>query len=302
MNITTAPSFPIAVLRASRPRTLLTGMGPVFLGTALAVGPHTEPTMENFTIFTLCIFVTCLMQAGANLVNDVKDFQNGTDTEMRLGPPRAVQQGWLTVEQGKKAYICCFIMALLAGQMLVVKGGLPIFVTGLLCIAAAYLYTGGKYSLSRAGLGEVTALIFFGPVAVLGTYYLHTEILSTPTLLWSLGPGLTAAALMAINNYRDRNEDGLTGKNTLATRLSEKNAKRLPLFFLGGSLIIMAHFGLTTGKIQSMLGFTALALLLLFRRVWPPLQLQGKELNKALGGAASFSFWYCLFFSLLVLA
>ena len=200
-----------AILIGVRPPTLLLGISPVLLGTALGfrevLGSGQALSWLNDVMFLAAISVVLVLQSPANLVNDVKDAESGVDNEGRVGPLRVVQAGLLSAEKAKKAYQIMLLMGVVIGCILSVYGGPSMIALALVCALAAYAYTGGPKPLSHLGLGELVALLFFGPVAVLGTAYLQSLSWQWSDLIWSLGPGFLAAAVMAINNLRDRRGD-----------------------------------------------------------------------------------------------
>jgi len=220
---------------ATRPKTLFASMGPVFLGLFLSF--QVEDGLKPIIAF-LTLASALFMQIGTNLVNDYFDFKTGVDSQKRLGPRRVTSEGLLSPKQVQRGYQFCFFLAFLLGLYLMKIGGAPIIIIGLLSLLTAYLYTGGPFPLSHNGLGEVMALIFFGPLAVWGTFFLQTDTFSPFPLIVGLGPGLIAAALMAINNLRDIKSDKKAGKKTLAVLLGEKRARSLCLLFILFSGII----------------------------------------------------------------
>lgn len=212
---------------AARPHTLPASLGPVILGGSLA--GHLLLT-KNILIFALTILCALLLQVATNLVNDYFDSERGLDGENRLGPDRALQMGWLKKSELKKGIILAFSLAFSIGTFLMYQGGLPIVIIGISSIIMAYVYTGGPFPLSYYGLGEVLALIFFGPIPVWGTFYLLTNRLDLFPLAVGLIPGLIAMSLMGINNLRDHKNDKAKGKNTLATIFGIKFGKFIILF------------------------------------------------------------------------
>ncbi len=201
-------------LLAARPRTLGASIAPVIMGTAMAYadgGFHAPTALATL----LCAI---LIQIEANYANDYFDFLKGADTEARLGPTRATASGLVTPAQMRNATLVVLALAMLLGLYLAWRGGWPILTIGALSVIFAALYTGGPYPLGYLGLGEVFVLIFFGPVAVGGTYYVQTlEWRLLPTIA-GLAPGLISCAILAVNNLRDIDEDRRTGKRTLAAR------------------------------------------------------------------------------------
>ena len=193
----------------------------MIMGTAMACrdgGFHAPTALATL----LCAI---LIQIEANYANDYFDFLKGADTEARLGPTRATASGLVTPKQMRNATLIVLGLSLLLGLYLVWRSGWPILAIGLLSVIFAALYTGGPYPLGYLGLGEVFVLIFFGPVAVGGTFYAQTlEWRVLPTVA-GLAPGLIACAILAVNNLRDIDEDRRTGKRTLAARLGARFAK-----------------------------------------------------------------------------
>ena len=165
-----------------------------------------------------------LLQVGANLANDLFDFEKGADTEDRLGPTRVVQAGLLSPTAVRRATVVTFALALLVGLYLVWVGGWPIVAIGVASIAAAVAYTGGPYPLGYNGLGDVAVFIFFGLIAVCGTTYVQAGVV--PTLAWlaAVPVGTLVTAILVVNNLRDIPTDRLAGKRTLAVRLGRRVA------------------------------------------------------------------------------
>ena len=202
-------------IHAARPKTLPAGIAPVLIGTAMA---YAEGRFDA-AVFAAIVFAVLMIQIGTNYANDYYDFIKGADTEKRQGPVRATQAGLVSAAAMKRAFIGVFGLAMAAGLYLVWKGGVPIIIIGLASIACGILYTAGPFPLGYLGLGEVFVLVFFGPVAVGGTYYLQNGQINLPVLLAGLSPGLISAALLTINNIRDYATDKIASKKTLVVRL-----------------------------------------------------------------------------------
>lgn len=209
---------------ALRPKTLTVSLSPVILGTAVAW--HFQGRLLWGPLLA-AIAAAALIQVGTNLFNDVGDYLRGTDTPDRLGPPRATAQGWLTPAQVKAGAWLAFALALLCGFYLARHGGWPIVFIGLASLAAGWAYTGGPFPIAYRPLGEVFVWVFFGLVAVGGSYYLQTLTLTPLALFAATLVGLHAAAVITVNNYRDRDGDARNGKNTLAVRLGRPATRRL---------------------------------------------------------------------------
>lgn len=201
---------------ALRPKTLTVSLSPVLLGTAIAWHDRGQVLWGPFLA---ALLGAALIQVGTNLFNDVGDFLRGSDGADRLGPARATAQGWLRPEQVRRGAWIAFALAFLCGIYLVWQGGWPIVAIGLASLAAGWAYTGGPAPIAYRPLGEVFVLVFFGLVAVGGTYYLQTATLTPLTLLGGTLVGLQAAAVITVNNYRDRDSDAHNGKRTLAVLL-----------------------------------------------------------------------------------
>ena len=206
---------------AFRPKTLIVSIAPVFLGVALAY--HDNPNQVNWFIGILTLIASVLIQIGTNLVNDVYDFIKGADDNDRLGPMRVTQSGLLSEKEVKNGAILCFFLALLIGVYLVYQGGLVILLIGSFAIISGYCYTAGPYPLGYNGLGDIFVFIFFGLIAVPGTYYLQSGILfSKESILIGSTIGFIAVAILCVNNIRDIESDKKAGKKTLAVRFGRK--------------------------------------------------------------------------------
>ena len=179
-----------------------------------------------------------LIQIGTNLSNDYFDFVKGADTEERLGPARATQAGWIRPEIILRSSLLLFAAAVIIGIFLVLRGGWPIVLIGITSVICGILYTGGPYPLAYLGLGEIFVVIFFGPVATLGTYYVQALEFSKEVFIAGLAPGLISTALIAVNNLRDIPTDIKARKRTLAVRFGYRFARiEYTLCILGGLFI-----------------------------------------------------------------
>jgi 1,4-dihydroxy-2-naphthoate polyprenyltransferase len=209
---------------ACRPKTLSVSLSPVLVGTAVA-------WHDTHRILWLPLLAAALgaafIQIGTNLFNDVGDYLRGTDTPERLGPKRATAEGWLTPGKVKAGAWLSFALAFLCGIYLVWHGGWPIVAIGLASLAAGWAYTGGPKPIAYGPLGEVFVFIFFGLVAVGGSYYLQTFDLTSQALLAATLVGIHAAAVITVNNYRDLDGDARSGKNTLAVALGRPATRRV---------------------------------------------------------------------------
>ena len=200
--------------QAARPKTLGAAVGPVLVGTALAA----QDGLAHPPAACAALAGALLIQIGTNFCNDYGDFIRGADTTGRKGPVRATQAGLVSPRAMIAATLLAFFAAALCGLYLVTRGGWPIALTGAICILCGILYTAGPWPLAYVGLGDLFVLIFFGPVAVGGTYFVQARHLTALAMLAGLAPGLLAVAILTVNNLRDIEQDRLTGKRTLAVR------------------------------------------------------------------------------------
>jgi len=171
---------------------------------------------------TLALIGAVLIQIGVNYHNDYADYVQGADTEDRVGPLRVTQAGLVAPETMWRATVLVFGLAVVSGLYLIVRGGWPILVVGLASISAAVWYTAGNYSLAALGLADLFVFVFFGPVAVGGTYYVQALSLSPEVLVAGAGPGLLSIAILLVNNVRDVAEDREAGKRTLVVRFGRR--------------------------------------------------------------------------------
>jgi 1,4-dihydroxy-2-naphthoate octaprenyltransferase len=278
---------------AARPKTLPAAAAPVLIGAALAfsaAGFHLPSALA-------AMFGALLIQVGTNFANDWLDYEKGTDTEQRLGPLRMTQAGLVSVSAMKRATFVVFGLALLLGIYLVIRGGWPIVAIGLSSILFGFLYTGGPYPLGYNGLGEIFVLIFFGPVAVGGTYYVQTLDISLPVLLAGFAPGLFSVAILTVNNLRDLNNDRTAGKHTLAVRFGRQFALHEYNFSLLAActvpLVLSFFFG---GPPLGMLAsLTVIPAIMAMRKV---AAVTGRDLNDCLAGTGRLLMVYSLLFAL----
>lgn len=201
-------------IQAIRPKTLWAGFSPVLIGAALARADGAYSS----TVAWACLGVALSLQIGCNLANDYYDALSGADSAERLGPTRVTQAGLIAPAAVKRAFILAFAISAVLGIALTMRGGLPILVLLVASIASGILYTAGPYPLGYIGLGDLFAFLFFGPVAVAGTYYLIALSLPDHALLAGVGPGLFSVAILSVNNLRDVQSDRAAGKRTLAVR------------------------------------------------------------------------------------
>ncbi len=216
-----APSRLHAWVLAARPKTLWAGIAPVILAIAMAV----EADALHWPSAWAALVGSILIQIGTNFANDYYDWVKGTDTADRIGPLRATQSGLIAPGAMKLAMIVAFGLVFIPGAYILYRGGWPFLAIGLISIACGVLYTGGPFPLGYIGLGDLFVLVFFGPVAVGGAYYLQAFALPPEVLVASLAPGLFSVAILTVNNLRDIDGDRIAGKKTLAVRFGTGFAK-----------------------------------------------------------------------------
>jgi 1,4-dihydroxy-2-naphthoate octaprenyltransferase len=203
---------------AARPKTLGAAVAPVLVGTGMAVEAGAWHPLSAF----LALLGAVLIQIGVNYHNDYADYVQGADTEDRVGPLRVTQAGLVAPKTMRRATIVVFGLAVLSGLYLIYRGGWPILAVGIASIGAAVWYTAGRYSLAALGLADLFVFVFFGPVAVGGTYYVQALSLSPEVLVAGAGPGLLSIAILLVNNVRDVAEDREAGKRTLVVRFGRR--------------------------------------------------------------------------------
>jgi 1,4-dihydroxy-2-naphthoate octaprenyltransferase len=217
-------------LLGMRPRTLTMAAVPVTVGAVLAWAGGAIPAWLTFIMTLGCAL---LIQIGTNLFNDANDGERGADGPDRIGPLRITGAGLAQPKQVRRAAIACFVAALLAGVYLVVVGGMPILVIGLVSLVSGYAYSSGRRPLSHGPFSEVYVIVFFGLVAVAGSYYLQSgQLPDGAVLLTGIAIGCYAAAVLLVNNLRDTAADIRAGRKTLAIRLGTPSAQWLYGFLL----------------------------------------------------------------------
>lgn len=228
-------------LLAARPKTLPAGIVPVLVGGVLAYGDSGFHLLS----FLAALFGSIMIQVGTNYANDLFDYKKQTDTSERIGPMRVTQAGLATPRQTAIATIIVFALAFLAGIYLVTRGGWPIVIIGLSSILFGVLYTAGPLALGYIGMADIFVLIFFGPVALGGTYYVQTLTISWPIIFAGLSFGMISVAILVVNNLRDIDTDKKGGKRTLAVRYGRMFARMEYLAMLIGAAIIPVVMTLT---------------------------------------------------------
>lgn len=211
-----------AWILAARPKTLSASLVPIVAASGLARGLGYQ---IDWWIVIFALLASFCIQIGTNLVNDAMDFKKGADTEKRIGPQRVTQQGLFTFKQVMTAAALFFFLAACFGIPLVIHGGLPILIIGVVSILMGYAYTSGPMPLAYHGLGDLFVILFFGLIAVGGLFFLLTGTYGLPALIVGLQIGFLSTVLIAINNLRDMKTDILVNKKTLAVRFGLQGAR-----------------------------------------------------------------------------
>ncbi|MEX2530651.1 MAG: 1,4-dihydroxy-2-naphthoate polyprenyltransferase [Gemmatimonadota bacterium] len=277
-----------AWLMAIRPRTLPAAAAPVVVGTAMAMSHGTAATLPALAAMAGAL----LIQIATNLANDYFDFRKGSDTEDRVGPTRVVQAGILSPEAVLAGTVVTLLLATLVGLYLVWVGGVVILLIGLASLLCAVTYTGGPFPLAYHGLGDLFVFVFFGLVAVAGTYWVQALAFEPELLTAGAGVGALVTAILVVNNLRDLETDRAAGKHTLAVRIGARGSQGQYLLLLavaaGVPAFGVAWHGWTPWVLLALLGvgyaFRPVARVLRFR--------EPRQLNPALGETARAVAWY----------
>ncbi len=275
---------------AARPKTLTGAASPVMIGAAMAAKEGFKPYP-----FILCMMFAFAMQIDANFINDYFDFRKGTDREDRLGPERACAQGWVTPRAMKTAIAITTSIACFVGLPLAFIGGLPLIAVGAVCVVFCFLYT---TSLSYLGFGDLLVLVFFGIIPVGFTYYLQTGHWAAEATWAGLACGFVTDCLLIINNYRDREQDAISGKKTLIVRFGRKFGLQAYLW-CGIIAVLLSILSIMATGNFSKFALTAIYLpfhILTYRKMY---RLDGRMLNSVLGETARNIFLFAILLSAL---
>jgi 1,4-dihydroxy-2-naphthoate polyprenyltransferase len=283
---------------AARVRTLPASVAPVLVGTALALGAGHFDALA----FVAALLGAMLIQVGTNLSNDYSDARRGADTEDRLGPVRVTAGGLLPPSQVLLATWVTFGLAVACGAYLVAVAGPELLAVGAASILAGVLYTGGPRPYGYEGLGELFVFLFFGVVAVVGSYFVQVQELPWEAFVCAVPVGLLASAILLVNNVRDLETDRRAGKRTLAVRIGRARARTLYKAMLAGAFL--------TAPVPWLAGSMTAWLLL----SWAPLPLavklsrtldtrtDGPALNAALAGTGMLQLVFCVLLAAGILA
>ena len=270
----------------ARPRTLPAAIAPVLVATALAASD------ADFAMAGLALVVSLALQVGVNFANDYSDGVKGTD-DNRVGPTRLVASGLATANSVKQAAFISFAVAAVFGLVLALLTSLWLIAVGAAAILAAWTYTGSKRPYGYMGLGEISVFLFFGLVATMGSYFVQTEKLTWQSFVVSIPMGTLSCALLAINNLRDRAQDELVGKRTLAVRLGDAGARKLLIAYL-----VLTHISALAISGENTLITLALLPLTLFIANKVRAGATGPALIPLLGRTGQLQLWFGVVFSI----
>jgi 1,4-dihydroxy-2-naphthoate octaprenyltransferase len=288
---------------AARPRTLPAALAPVVVGSAAAsaafdAGAGAHATSFSWPRLAAAVIGAVFIQIGTNLANDYSDAKRGADTVDRLGPVRVTAAGLVAPRRVLHATWGAFGVAALAGLYLTIAVGPEIIAIGILSIAAGILYTGGPRPYGYEGLGEVFVFLFFGIVAVNGSYYVQLEDLQALPVLLSIPIGLLSAAILVVNNVRDIDTDRRAGKRTLAVRIGRRHSRDLYVAMIALAYALLPPaLWLGDGSAWGLLGLLSLPLALAPVRAVRG-RTDGPALNAALAATGALLAAYALLVSI----
>ncbi|GIV76878.1 1,4-dihydroxy-2-naphthoate polyprenyltransferase [Litorilinea aerophila] len=294
MNTTRTIAPHRAWLMAARPKTLPAAVGPVLVGTALA---HAHDAFAAGPALAAAAGAL-LLQIGSNFANDYFDFFKGADPGDRLGPVRVTASGLITPAAMRVGMMVVFGLAALVGLYLIAVGGWPILAIGVLSILAAIAYTGGPFPFGYHGLGDLFVFLFFGLVAVCGTYYVQALTLRPVVVAAAVPVGLLVTAILVVNNLRDIETDRRAGKRTLAVMLGRRGTRAEYFLLLAGAYLVVLGIWLAgQGSAWVLLPWLTLPLTMPLGRNVLTAQ-DGPTLNATLAGTARLSLLFSLLFAL----
>lgn len=293
-DVVTKPPKWRAWILASRPKTLMIGIVPIAVGTALAL--H-YTTSFHWILMLSAMMSSLFIQVSVNLINDALDFKKGADNPMRLGFKRATQQGWLTFHEVIYGAYFCIFLAFLVGIPMIIYGGAYFLALLIIAPILAYCYTGGPLPLAYVGLGEIFVILFFGIISTMVGFYLQAHMITKGALLAGLQIGLLAAVVIALNNLRDIENDAKAHKKTLAVGFGKTFARleiTIMIFLPYFLNLLWSNQGFYKAGVLPLvtmpLGFT------LVRCIW--YYEPSKTYNTFFGMAALLNFLFGLFLSI----
>ncbi|MEI6757290.1 MAG: 1,4-dihydroxy-2-naphthoate polyprenyltransferase [Chlorobium sp.] len=276
---------------AIRPKTLPAGAVPVILGSALAAADG------KFRILPALVALICALgiQVATNFINEIYDFRKGADTAERLGPTRTVAAGIISEKTMIRVSVALVCAVFLLGLYLVYLAGWPILLVGLLSLLFAWGYTGGPYPIAYSGLGDIFVFIFFGLVAVGGTYYVQAHDLFFPVLVAAVAPGAFSVNILLVNNIRDIDTDLKVGKMTLPARIGAAHARQLYVILTVLASLVPVLLFLNGYSPWAMLSLLSVPLSVgMTKKLY---RSEGRELNDVLAGTGKLMTLHGLLFA-----
>ena len=290
-----------------RPKTLSASIAPVLVGSAIAFKSSIECCTNDcfdINILLLTLLAAIFIQIGTNFANDVYDFINGADNDDRLGPLRVVQANLISIRSMKILTVVAFLLSIICGLPLVAAGGFPILIIGLLSIICGYAYTAGPYPLGYNGWGDIFVFIFFGPIAVCGTFYLQLGYISIESIISGTILGCLSVTLLCVNNIRDVETDKKAGKRTIAVRFGVKIVKIIfiSLFFVSYFLSGYLAFSCNFLNINLFILLLILTIPLFIKICFDTFKLKSQELNSVLVSVSIFISFFSILLIISILA
>ena len=278
VNAQPEPSRFQAWMMAIRPKTLPAGAVPVVVGTAFAAADG------KILPVAAAIALLCALgiQVATNFINEIYDFRKGADTGERLGPTRTVAAGFISEKTMVTVSAVLLLTVFLLGLYLVYLAGWPILFIGLLSMFFAWAYTGGPYPIAYSGLGDLFVFVFFGLVAVGGTYYIQVGSVTLPVLTAAVAPGIFSVNILLVNNIRDIDTDRKVGKMTLPARIGGGNARWLYLGLTVVAYFVPVWIWMTGYSVWVMLSWFSIPLAI--GQVRALFHSEGRALNDVLAG------------------
>ncbi len=280
-------------VESTKPKVFAASVAPVIVGSAFAVADG------NFSAELAPLVLVCaiLIQLVSNWVNDLYDYRRGADTH-RVGPRRLLVDGLIDYRHLRNASWAAAVICFILGLPLVKHAGWPVLVIGVVCLIAAWAYTGGPWPLAYHGLGDAAAFLLFGVVGVCGTYFVHTGSLTTDVVYATIGPGLLVANILGVNNIRDIETDAAVGKRTLAVRIGSEASRQL--YMLSTLLAVLLPSILLLHRGMEMM----LPVAVIPAGLWLSFIVttrKGQALNKALVGTSALYLAYAVLLAIAVI-
>ena len=246
---------------AIRPHSLFASIAPVMVGSAMAYGDG----FFHFPSACAALIIAVFVQIGTNLSNDYFDYKSGVDKPGHGRPHSAILSGSLSASEVKIGFVLAFAVAAVAANTLVIRLGTPALVIALASIISGLLYTAGRWSLSRLGMGDIFVLIFFGPVAVAGTYYAQSFEYNGAVILTGFMTGFLSVGILVVNNLRDILTDARAGRKTMAVRFGKAFTRMQYLFCILAAAAVPVKVHDMTGErgwmlVSSLTAFLAIPL------------------------------------------